>query len=393
MGKIVHRYLFREILIPFIVGLSVFTFVLLVARLMKLLELVINRGLPLSTVAQLFSYILPAFLEVTVPMAMLLAILVALGRLSADSELVAMRSSGLSLYQLVPPIALFVILTTLATGWLSASVRPWGNRMLRAALWDIARTRASAGLRPQVFNDDFPGLVIYTEHIDPQTDELQNVLISDERSTAERNIIFSQKGLMLSDPEAQTLTLQLSTGWIHTLDTAKQREYQTEFSSYGIQLDLREPVLTGRPKDRDPQELSLMELRRVILEKRASDKPYLGELVEFHRKLAIPFACIVFGLVGIPFGITSARAVRSRGFALSLALIFAYYIGLSAGQALAEQGTIPVIVGLWLPNLLFLCLGITVFRRAAREQPALPAVPGWARVTAWRLDQQSRAAA
>lgn len=384
MGKIVHRYLFREILIPFIVGLSVFTFVLLIARLMKLLELVVNRGLPPSTVLQLFSYILPAFLEVTVPMAMLLAILVALGRLSADSELIALRSCGLSLYQLVPPIALFVLMATLATAWLSGSVRPWGNRMLRSALWDIARTRASAGLRPQVFNDDFPGLVIYTEHIDPTSDALQHVLIADDRSPGERNIIFAQQGYMLSDPDAQTLTLQLATGWIHTVDTKKQSEYQTDFETYGVQLDLRDTVTATRDKERDPKELSFGELQAVIAAKSAAGKPYQGELVEFHRKLSIPFACVVFGLVGIPFGITSARAVRSRGFALSLGLIFTYYIFLSAGQALAEQGMLPAAVGLWLPNVFFFGLGVIVFRRAAQELPPLPSVPFFARLAALR---------
>ena len=113
MGKILHRYVFREVLTPFLLGLGVFTFVLLIARLLKLIELVVNRGLPPMQILRLIGYLMPAFLEVTVPMAMLLAILIAFGRLSADSEMIAMRSSGLSIYQLVPPIALFVGLTTL----------------------------------------------------------------------------------------------------------------------------------------------------------------------------------------------------------------------------------------------------------------------------------------
>src|SRR5262252_8667877 len=138
MGKILHRYIFREVLTPFSLGLGVFTFVLLIARLLKLIELVVNRGLPVGQILRLLAYLMPAFLELTVPMAMLLAILIAFGRLSADSEMTAMRSSGLSLYQLVPPVAVFVALTTLATAALSIWVRPWGNRSLRDALFDIA---------------------------------------------------------------------------------------------------------------------------------------------------------------------------------------------------------------------------------------------------------------
>src|SRR5262249_34990007 len=134
MRKILHRYLFREILVPFALGLGIFTFVLLLARLLKLVELLVNRGVPAAQVAQVFLLLLPAFLEVTVPMAMLLAILVAFGRLSADTEITAMRSSGVSLYQLIPPVATFVALVTIATGALSCWARPWANRALHTAM-------------------------------------------------------------------------------------------------------------------------------------------------------------------------------------------------------------------------------------------------------------------
>src|SRR5262245_4590642 len=170
MGKILHRYIFREVVTPFLLGLGIFTFVLLIARLLKLIELVVNRGLPATQILELLGYLMPAFLEVTVPMAMLLAILIAFGRLSADAEMIAMRSSGLSIYQLAPPVILFVGMATGMTALLSMYARPWANHNLKHELWDIARTRATAGLRPQIFNDEFPGLVIYAEQIDSRTD-------------------------------------------------------------------------------------------------------------------------------------------------------------------------------------------------------------------------------
>jgi lipopolysaccharide export system permease protein len=144
-------------LAPFLLGLGVFTFVLLLARLLRLIELVVNRGLPATQVFRLFTYLLPAFLEVTVPMAMLLAILVAFGRLSADSEITALRSAGVSLYQLTPSVATFVLASALMTMFLATYASPWGNHEMRLALFEIARTRASAGIRPQVFNDEFSG--------------------------------------------------------------------------------------------------------------------------------------------------------------------------------------------------------------------------------------------
>src|SRR5262245_62009188 len=374
MGKIIHRYIFREVLTPFLLGLSVFTFILLIARLLKLIELVVNRGLPPTQILRLLAFLMPAFLELTVPMAMLLAILIAFGRLSADAEMIAMRSSGLSIYQLVPPVILFVLMTSLVTAALSMYARPWANHNLKLELWDIARTRASAGLKPQIFNDEFPGLVIYAEHIDSRTDRLIHVLISDERDPSQHNTVFAREGYMISDNDTQTVILRLLDGTIHTSGDAAS-DYHTDFESYDVNLDLREALAGETAKEDDPQELTLPQLRAVLEKASAAGKTRPGLLVELHRKFAIPFACIVFGLVGVPLGIEPARAVRSRGFAVSLAVIFIYYILLSAGQGFAEQGTVPAWLGLWLPNIVFGVLGVVLVRRAARERSLLGGLP------------------
>jgi len=367
MGKILHRYVFREVLTPFLLGIGIFTFVLLITRLLKLIELVVSRGLPAMQILRLIAYLMPAFLEITVPMAMLLAILIAFGRLSSDSELIAMRSSGLSLYQIVPPIALFVGLTTMATGALAMYVRPQANAHLKQALWDIARTRATAGLKPQVFNNEFPGLVIYAEQIDSRTDRLVHVLISDERDPEQRNTVFARQGYMISDSDTQTVTLRLYDGTIHSSGDAAS-DYQTDFETYDVNLDLRENLGGSRTKDPDPKELTLPALLDLLRRQRDAGPVSSVALAELHRRFAIPFACVVFGLVGVPLGIAPARAVRSRGFAISLAVIFAYYILLSAGQGLAEQGTVPAWFGLWAPNLIFGALGALLLREAGRER-------------------------
>jgi lipopolysaccharide export system permease protein len=369
MGKILHRYVFREILVPFALGLGVFTFVLLLARLLKLIELVVNRGIPATHVLRIFCFLLPAFLEVTVPMAMLLAILVAFGRLSADSEITALRSSGVSLYQLVPPVATFVAIVTIATAGLAWYGRPWGNRALRTAMWDIARSRATAGLKAQIFNDDFPGLIIYAEQIDAGADQLDRVMIADERDPQQQNTVFARSGYMISDVDRETVTLRLLDGTIHTTDTTAQASYQTAFRSYDVNLDLRASLADVHEKMDDPKELTIGQLRAAIAAKTADGKAVTGELVEYYRKFSIPFACIVFGLIAMPLGTQANRAVRSRGFAVSLVVIFVYYALLSTGQGFAEQGRVPPIVGLWLPNVVLGAVGLVLMWRAGRELP------------------------
>jgi lipopolysaccharide export system permease protein len=375
MGRILYRYTLREMMAPAALGLVLFTFVLLLARLLRLIELVVNRGLPASQVAALFAYLLPAFLEVTVPMAMLLAILVAFGRLSADSEITALRSAGVSLYQLTPAVATMVAASTLVTALLAIYARPWGHRELRLALFDIARTRASAGIRPQVFNDEFSGLTIYTERIEPATDRLVHVLIADHRDPEQQNTIFSSEGSLVSDPARRRVTLHLLDGIIYTRQATGRAEYRTEFESYEVNLDLEAALAGLSEQESDPKELTLGALVERIDAKRATGERATAELAEYHRKFAIPFACVVFGLLALPLGVQPGRAVKSRGFTVAIAVIFAYYILLSVGQALAEEERVPPALGLWLPNLALGLVGLVSFRRAAREQPVLPELP------------------
>jgi len=196
------------------------------------------------------------------------------------------------------------------------------------------------------------------------------VLIADERDPRQHNTIFANAGFMISDRRAQTVTLRLLDGSIHTTDPRGGAEYQTDFESYDVNLDLRQAFAGLRQRERDPKELTLGQLARAITAKQAAGRPYGPELVEYHRKFSIPFACVVFGLVAVPLGIQPARAVRARGFVLSLVVIFAYYIFLSAGQALAERGVMPAALGLWLPNLVLATLGTYLFAQAARERTA-----------------------
>jgi lipopolysaccharide export system permease protein len=181
--------------------------------------------------------------------------------------------------------------------------------------------------------------------------------------------VFAIEGLMISDSEAQTVTLRLLNGTVYTSSDDGKGDYHTDFETYDVNLDLRESMSGMRAKEEDdPKDMTLPELREAVARKQADGKSYAGELVEFHRKFAIPFACVVFGLVGVPLGIGQARAVKSRGFAVSLCVIFVYYILLSTGQGLAEEGSIPAWVGLWLPNFIFGLLGIFLVRRAGRER-------------------------
>jgi lipopolysaccharide export system permease protein len=365
--RIVDRYVLRELWIPFVLGIGVFTSVLLIVRILKLVEMVVNRGVPLLQILLVFSYILPAFLELTVPMALLLGILVAFGRLSSDSEIIALRASGISLYRLMLPVGAFAGGVAFLTLCLSLYVRPWGNSLLRTGLYDIVKARASAGIKPQVFNDEFNGLVIYVDRIVPPGNDLIGVLISDTRNPPMQNTIYARSGTVYNDQETHSLTLHLAEGGIFT-SSARGDSYQdTRFDSYDITLDLKVALAEMRSRPKDPGEMTLAELQRSIVEKRSRGIPSFAEQVELHRKFSIPFACLVFAALGVPLGIQPSRAVHSRGFSVSICLIFVYYLLLTLGQNLAERGSVPPFLAMWLPNFSLSAVASTLFFRAARD--------------------------
>lgn len=350
--RILDRYLLRELALPFALGIALFTTILLIARILKLVEMVVNRGVPFLQMVKLFSYILPAFLEVTVPMALLLAVLVGLGRLSSDSEVVALQASGIGIGRLAVPVAMFATAVFVLTLALSMYARPWGNSRLRAGLYEIVKARASAGIKPRVFNDDFKGLVIYVDQIEPPGDVLRGIVISDSREGDEINTVFARSGTIVSREESQTLTLRLIDGSAYTVAPAGKGFQDTRFSTYDINLDLNLFVDDPRRREREPNEMSYMELRRVIGTKSAARQAAFEERVEVQRKFAIPFACFVFAALGLPLGIHSTRAVHSRGLVTSLALIFVYYLLLTLAQTFGERGTVAPEIALWAPNVL-----------------------------------------
>lgn len=384
MGRTLHRYVFLQILAPFAAGLALFTFILLIARIMKLVEMIVNRGVPALEILRVFAYILPAFLEVTVPMALLLAVLLACGRLSADSEVTAMKAAGLSLYQIAAPIAAFAGLVFLLSLFLSLYARPWGNSALKSAIFDLARTRATVGLKEHVFNDEFKGLVIYVEKIEPPGSNLQRILISDRRQPGEENTVVAKRGTLVAHEDTRSVNLRLFDGTIFTSRSSEQGYHKTDFNTYDVNLNLSEALGQMETREREPSEMPLQDLRETVAAERAKGEHARPERVELARRFSIPFAALVFAVIGVPLGLQPVRAVRSRGLAVSLVIILSYYLMLSAAETLATQGKAPIALAMWTPNLVLASIGSVLFFRQAQET-ARPGENALLRVTggAW----------
>lgn len=369
--KTLSRYLIGEILPPFFFGLLAFTFILLVARMLRLVELLVTRGVSPLEVLQLFSLFLPTFLELTVPMAFLLAILLGLGRLAGDTEILAMKASGISPFQILWPVAIVAVGMSLLTLFITTTARPAANMALKKELYNVARSHVGTALKEKVFNDDFPNILIYVEEIVPPGNTAQGVLIVDRRENEREDIILSKVALIATDSETNTLALKLFDGSIYEKTKKRSAFSETRFNIYDFRVDLDELVGRIKRKDAGPKEMSLRRLIHAIGQKQAGGLAAIAERMELHQRFSFAFVPLIFSVLGV--GLTllprSSKAGRSWGFTLCVFWLLIYYTLLSLGKALGEKGILPPVPALWLPNFVVGAIAAHLFTKALRESP------------------------
>jgi lipopolysaccharide export system permease protein len=373
MKRTLYFYLIKELFPAFLLGLIGFTFILLTGRIVQLMEFFVNKGVPLGYILRLLYLLLPSFMVLTIPMATLLSVLLAFNRLSSDNEITALKASGVSLYQMIPPVLVFAVATYVATTFLSLYSVPRANEGSRALIYEFASSKANAGIREKMFNDDFEGLVLYVEEIKPRTLAWEKVFISDSRNPAEVLTIIAREGEVLSDPGTLVITLRLKRGAIHKLGKEPDAYQKIDFSTYDLRLHLKTGLKEKGTEEKHPADMTLAELSRAIQALQAKGSAAKIQWVKVHEKFSIPFACLVFGLIGIPLGLQSrvARGGKFQGFAWAIGVLLVYYLLTNAGTSLAERGVVLLEVGMWSANAIFLTLGVYLLVKAANESPVL----------------------
>ena len=370
MLKTLDRYLYKELLPPFFLGLLLFTFFLLIDKIFDLTELLINKGVPAWMVGMLLIYILPAFLVLTIPMALLLAILVCFTRLSGDMEIVALKASGVSPLRLLRPILGCAMVALVITFFLFVQAVPWGNLSFKQLVFQILQTRASTGIRERIFNDAFGHFVIYVEEISPSQVGLRGLFISDDRDPALSRIITAKEGRLLSDEATKRITLRLLDGIVHEMEAKTLLTYrQVAFAIYDLTLAIENPLVAQAQAPKGDREMTLTELSetaKIVAGGQGNPNPFL---VEWHKKFSVPGACLVFALVGLPLGIRTHKGGKPAALVLALSIILLYYVGLTLGEDLGDRGYVWPWLAMWAPNLLVGGIGLLFLRQLARERP------------------------
>lgn len=358
----------KELVGPFVLGLLIFTFILLMDQILKLMDLIINKGIGVLEVGTLLLYLLPSLLVITLPMSILLAILIALGKLSADSELIAMKASGISLHQMAPPFACLCVAGFLLTNAMTLHLSPAGNSAFRNHLIDLARKYTEASLEEGVFNDAFEGLVIYINEFNRQEKRINGILVSDKRDPELPVLVVAEDAVIISEPSDNRIVCKLAKGSLHRFERKSMSYHYALFDTY--EMDIR-PGNAAQDREIKYKEMNFGQLFKLARDRKELQKSAVRINVEIQRRFAFPFGCLVFGLLGVPLGISWRRGGRSYGFVLSIIIVFCYYLFLNIGENMAKSGYLPVIVGIWMPNIILGALGIYLYRQVAREKPAV----------------------
>ena len=364
--RIMDRYIFREILSPFFLSMAALTLVLFLQRMFRLAELVVSKGTPLSEIARIFAYIMPNFLVITIPMSFLVATLTAFSRLSSDSEVTAMKASRISLYSMTRPVMLFALVSFIVTSTISFVIAPEANHALKVQLFNLVKSRAMIGIEPGVFTSTFDGMVLYVDKME-SLDNMEGIFISDERSAKDPYAIVARRGRLIADPETLNVTLEMKQGSIQALPHDEKSYSTMSFESGNLYLDISHALLRQDPSSRDFEEIGSFELFRMSRRMAAAGEPILTIENELHKRLSVPFACVIFGLIGAPLGIRRTRSGKSAGIAVALLVFLIYYIVLATGMNLSETGKVPPVLAYWAPNAFMVVMAVMFMVKKSKE--------------------------
>lgn len=375
--KILSRYIVLEILRFTGLCLGVFLGILVTARILKLTSLVVNKGINAVDIILVFVSIIPSFLEIAIPMSVLLGTMLAFARLSLDSEIVVIRASGINLSGLLRPVFFIGVGFTILSFLTAVYLRPLGNTELAKSLFKLASQATTANLTEGVFNE-LGTITIYAQKIDRSEGTLEHVLIDDRRDSGNRMIITAKNGSLYSDEAQRMLNLELTEGAIHT-NEANAAYTITDFESNTIRIDPQELANKQAAQGKKAREMFLHELHeaRNSLVNNTPEATELTETlpvyeIELSRKLAMPFAALILALLAMPLGIHPPRSQNSWGqslsFMIGMIIFVLYYALLSIGMSLAKDGSLSATISLWIPNIIFGIITLIAVKQMGSER-------------------------
>jgi LPS export ABC transporter permease LptG/LPS export ABC transporter permease LptF len=381
MLRILDRYTLREILPPFVLALTVFTFMLMMQTIDRDAEALLGKGVSIPVIGRMLLLLVPSALAITIPMAFLLGLLVAFGRLSGDSEWVALQACGVTLLRMLRPVMTLAVLCWAATLWVFVDALPRSNQAFREIEYGVVEAKVESEIKPGIFFEHFPNMVLLVRDTGPGGQGWRDVFVADTRKAGAPQITVARTGRMILDRAHQKVELALEDQVTYQMgaDARGQAVFEANASQFHrLELHADSVFPKGGPIKGDA-ERTIAELRATMADLKKLNQPTTRQEYFIQIKYAVPVACFVFALMGLGLGVSSSRGGKLAAFALGSGVIFVYYIIMFQLRSLAMGHQVPAWPAAWLPNLVLGPAGAVILYRRARSsgrsfQLSIPAV-------------------
>ncbi len=362
-------YLLKELSTILLLSLGILTFILVISRLGKIADLVINKGVGLKDIIFLIAFSIPPYLTFTLPMAFLLSVIVVLGRLSTENEVLALKANGVNLkWLLVPIAAVSLIITTL--GLVNTNfLLPRCSGLFRETLITVIKKGISVDDKEGVFNDSVPGVVIYINKVDTQKRLLTGIVVSDDRDKNLKQTISAEHGYVNIDPDTFELYFLLQNGSLHRWEKAADTYRKVNFQNYTFTMNLSQMVQTGGVARKMPYEMGHGELERTLAKTTNPNDRY-DLLLEIYKKFSLPLSSLAFIFLTVPLGVRRKAEGKFSGTLYSLLLFVFYYILMAMTDSFGKNANIPPNIVTFFPNVVITLFGLYLLKNINKEEHA-----------------------
>ncbi len=372
LPKILYSYLATEMLAPFFASFLIMNTVFFLIKLIPFLNIVLELEIGLADFIRMFLYLFPNMFLYSMPMAAMLGVIIGFTRLSSDTEILAFKASGLSIYQLVPPVVLVAATIACITAYFSIILIPKADSSMKQLMFQVAKEKIDKGIKEHQFTEALGDLVVYVDSINKKTGEWQDVWVSDMRGQKDPIITMAKYGSMTADLNTMVVTIVLRQGSLHRPDD--KRSQIIAFKRYTIDIPLQPPtVLHGEDATKiSPSAMTMSQLQESAAALGRDTEKGRERLIHYHKRIVLPFGCFLLSILGLPLGLRAGPGKRGVGLPLGLAFFVLYYIMFTMATVFAEGSAIPVFAAMWTPNVIFILIVAYFVRQAANERPIIP---------------------
>lgn len=368
---LLYSYIATELLAPFYASFLILYGVFFLVRLIPLLEVVLELGINFPDFIRLFSYIFPHMLLYVISMAGMTGVILGFTRLTNDREILALKACGISLRQMLPPVILVAAVIAGLSGYFSVRLIPAGEVSMRQLMFQLAKEKIDKGIKEKKFTEALGDLVVFVDQVDDD-DRWHGVYVSDMRNRQQPIITMAKAGSMIANVQDMAVTIVLNNGTLHNTDGKNNQTIR--FSRYQLQIPLKPPT---RIDGDDVTQISKGAMSQTQLKKAAATYAAVPErsvryMAEYHHRLVLPVGCFILSILGLPLGLQGGPGRKAAGIPLGLGFFVLYYISFTVCRSLVEDMVLPLVFGMWLPNIIFGVITVLIFLRVERERPIFP---------------------